>query len=208
VFFALVEVVVRKLRRALASPLCSEERRERAHSFLDAAGRQGNHIGRPDFGLISIWFDDPTRLTAAVGMATAGLAFSLQKVVTSLAGYVVILRGKTFSVGDRIVMGGVRGDVIALRFTQTGIMEMGQPPGEESDAPSMWVWARQLHRPHGVRLELANLRLLWVETTLTVDFAADVALAEQIMLKAAEQHTVAIHQISEELSPRWSAGIS
>ena len=47
---------------------------------------------------------------------TAGLAFALQNVVTSFAGYFVILRGKTFNVGDRIVMGGVRGDVIAPRL--------------------------------------------------------------------------------------------
>ncbi len=45
-----------------------------------------------------------------------------------MAGYMVILRGKTFNVGDRIVMGGVRGDMIALDFMQTTIMEMGQPP--------------------------------------------------------------------------------
>ncbi len=58
-------------------------------------------------GLVSLWFDDPTRLTTALGLITAGLAFALQKVVTAVAGYVVIMRGKTFGVGDRIVMGGV-----------------------------------------------------------------------------------------------------
>ena len=46
-------------------------------------------------GLVSIWFDDPTRLTTALGLITAGLAFALQKVVTAVAGYFVILRGKT-----------------------------------------------------------------------------------------------------------------
>ncbi len=65
-------------------------------------------------GIVSIWFDDPTRLATALGLVSAGLAFALQKVVTAVAGYFVILRGKTFNVGDRIVMGGVRGDVIAL----------------------------------------------------------------------------------------------
>ena len=78
--------------------------------------------------ILSIWFDDPTRLATALGLVTAGLAFALQKVVTAFAGYILILRGNTFSVGDRIVMGGVRGDVIALGFLQTTIMEMGQPP--------------------------------------------------------------------------------
>ena len=63
-------------------------------------------------GLLSIWFNDPTRLATAFGLISAGLAFALQQVVTSIAGYFVILRGKTFTVGDRISMGGVRGDVM------------------------------------------------------------------------------------------------
>jgi small-conductance mechanosensitive channel len=94
-------------------------------------------------GLASIWFDDPTRLATALGLVTAGLAFALQRVVTALAGYFVILRGQTFNVGDRIRMGGVRGDVIALGFLQTTIMEIGQPPAVQSDEPAMWVKSRQ-----------------------------------------------------------------
>ena len=64
--------------------------------------------------VISIWFDDPTRLATALGLVTAGLAFALRQVITAVAGYFTILRGKTFNVGDRIVMGGVRGDVVSL----------------------------------------------------------------------------------------------
>ena len=94
-------------------------------------------------GLVSIWFDDPTRLTTALGLVTAGLAFALQKVITAVAGYGVILRGKTFHVGDRITMGGVRGDVVALGFIQTTIMEMGQPPSVPSADPAIWVRSRQ-----------------------------------------------------------------
>jgi small-conductance mechanosensitive channel len=40
-------------------------------------------------------------------------------------------------------MGGVRGDVIALSFMQTTILEMGQPPPVQSDSPAMWVRSRQ-----------------------------------------------------------------
>jgi small-conductance mechanosensitive channel len=78
--------------------------------------------------VISIWFDDPTRLATGLGLVTAGLAFALQKLVTALAGYFVILRGQTFNVGDRITMGGVRGDVIALSFTQTTISPCASSP--------------------------------------------------------------------------------
>ena len=94
-------------------------------------------------GLLSIWFSDPTRLATAFGLVSAGLAFALQQVVTSLAGYFVILRGNTFTVGDRISMGGVRGDVMRLGFIQTTIMEMGQPPSVQGADPAMWVKSRQ-----------------------------------------------------------------
>ena len=94
-------------------------------------------------GLLSIWFNDPTRLATGLGLVTAGLAFALQKVITAVAGYFVILRGNTFNVGDRIRMGGVRGDVIALGFIKTTIMEMGQPPPVQADEPAMGVESRQ-----------------------------------------------------------------
>ena len=94
-------------------------------------------------GLLSIWFNDPTRLATAFGLMSAGLAFALQQVITSIAGYFVILRGSTFTVGDRISMGGVRGDVMRLGFIQTTIMEMGQPPSVQGADPAMWVKSRQ-----------------------------------------------------------------
>lgn len=59
-------------------------------------------------GIVSIWFD-AGRLTTFLGLFSAGLAFALQKVVTAVAAYFVLLRGKTFNVGERIKMGGVRG---------------------------------------------------------------------------------------------------
>jgi small-conductance mechanosensitive channel len=66
-----------------------------------------------------------TDVTTGIGLISAGLAFALQQVIISLAGYIVILRGDTFTVGDRITLGGVRGDVVRLRCLKTTIMEMG-----------------------------------------------------------------------------------
>lgn len=46
-------------------------------------------------GIISIWCDDPTHVTTALGLVTAGVAFALQRVITAVAGYFIILCGKT-----------------------------------------------------------------------------------------------------------------
>jgi small-conductance mechanosensitive channel len=160
-------------------------------------------------GLTSLWFDDPTRLTTALGLVTAGLAFALQKVVTAVAGYVVIARGKIFNVGDRIVMGGVRGDVIALDFTQTTIMEMGQPPPVQGADPAIWVQSRQYT---GRVVSVSNMKIfdepiynytrafpyLWEELVLPISYGADRTRAEEILLAAAARHTVRIGELSGE----------
>ena len=67
-------------------------------------------------GLVSIWVTPETDVTTGIGLISAGLALALQQVIISLAGYFVILRGDTFTVGDRITLGGVRGDLVRLGF--------------------------------------------------------------------------------------------
>jgi small-conductance mechanosensitive channel len=161
-------------------------------------------------GLVSIWFDDPTRLATVLGLVTAGLAFALQKVVTAVAGDFVILRGNTFNVGDRITMGGVRGDVIALGFIQTTIMEMGQPPSLAPDAdPAMWVRSRQYT---GRVVTVSNDRIfndpvynytrdfpyIWEEIRLPISYTADRERAERILMEAAGRHSVPVGELSAE----------
>ena len=51
--------------------------------------------------ILSIWFDDPSKLATGVGLVSAGLAFALQKVVTSIAGSLVIIRSRVFVIGER-----------------------------------------------------------------------------------------------------------
>lgn len=159
--------------------------------------------------VLSIWFDDPTRLATALGLITAGLAFALQKVVTAFAGYMVILRGNTFSVGDRIVMGGVRGDVIALGFLQTTIMEMGQPASVQNADPAIWVRSRQYT---GRVVTVSNGQIfeepvfnytrdfpyLWEEIMIPVSYRDDRAKVEQILLEVARRHTVNVSEVSHE----------
>ena len=158
-------------------------------------------------GLLSIWFDDPTRLTTALGLVTAGLAFALQKVVTSIAGYFVILRGKVFHVGDRIVMGGVRGDVVSLGMTQTTILEMGQPPAVQAASPEIWVKSRQytgrvVSVPNAKVFEepiynyTANVPFIWEEMTLPISYTSDRNRAEAILLEAARTHATKSAELS------------
>ena len=160
-------------------------------------------------GAVSIWLDQPATLTTAVGLVSAGLAFALQQVITSFAAYFTILFAKNYTVGQRIVMGGVRGDVISIGFLQTTIMEMGQPPSASGADPDVWVRSRQYT---GRVVSVSNGKIfedpvynysrdfeyVWEAINLPITYQADRAKAEQILLKAAVDHTLKISQMGEE----------
>jgi small-conductance mechanosensitive channel len=152
--------------------------------------------------LASVWFENSGRLATVVGFIGAGLAFALQKVVTAFAGYLVILRGKTFTVGDRITMGGVRGDVVALTFLQTRIMEMGEPPSAQPGDNPSWINARQYT---GRIVTVTNDKVfeepvfnytrefpfMWEEISIPISYKGNRRRAEELLLNAANDATAA-----------------
>ncbi len=161
--------------------------------------------------LLSIWFSNPARLTNIVAFVAAGLAIALQKVVTAVAGYFVILRGNLFEVGDRITLGGVRGDVVHLGWIRTTVMEMGQPPEVQEATPAMWVEGRQYT---GRIVTITNDKVfdepiynytyefpyLWDELHLPIAYESDRRRAEQILLEVARRHATPLaHLAADEL---------
>ena len=210
--FTLAFILVLLLLGCLLPALANWLLRGRRNARLEFWTHQGIRLAVSlilILGVVSIWFDDPTHLATALGLVAAGLSFAMQKVITSLAGYFVILRGKTFKVGDRIAMGGVRGDVIALDFIKTTIMEMGQPPTYTDGASSTWVHSRQYT---GRIVTVTNDKIfkepvynysgdfpyIWEEMSLPITYTADRQRAEQILLEAAGRHTVRVSEVDEE----------
>lgn len=160
--------------------------------------------------LISIWVGPNSHLATVGGLLGAGIAFALQKFIIAIAGYIVLLRGKTFSLGDRIIIAGVRGEVIALDFFQTTVLEMGQPPSVESETdPAMWVMARQYT---GRIVTITNgaifdepvfnysrdFPFLWEEMHVGIGYDADYERAERILLDVAREHTQPVAEMTED----------
>lgn len=151
--------------------------------------------------LISVWFHNAGRFTTIGGLFTAGIAVALQRVITAFAAYIIILRGSTFSIGDRIVMGAVRGDVIALDPFQTTIMEMGESKPEQGDAPAVWIRGRQFTGRivtvnNGVIFDqpvynyTRDFPYVWEEIELPIPYEGNDARAEAIMLEVVGRYAV------------------
>ena len=154
-------------------------------------------------GTFSIWVDAGTNLTTGLGLLSAGLAFALQQVITSLAAYFVILRGDMFNVGDRITLGLVRGDVVRLGFIKTTVMEIGVPASMQDSGSTevSWIHSRQYT---GRLVTVTNGTIftdpvfnysldfpyVWDEITVPITYDADAARAEEILLGAARNNAV------------------
>ena len=139
-----------------------------------------------------VWRAFAGRIGVVLGLGAAGLAFAMQEVVGAVAGWFNILSGRIFRVGDRIQMGGVRGDVMDITPLRTKIMEMGSANDDGS-----WVGGRQYT---GRIVAVSNkmtftepvfnystvFGFLWEELTVPVPYDADWRRAEQILREEVE----------------------
>jgi small-conductance mechanosensitive channel len=76
-------------------------------------------------GLLIIFNDRLSGLGTALGVAGAGIAFALQEVIVSIAGYIAIFTSNFYRLGDRVQLGGIKGDVVDIGLLRTTLMEVG-----------------------------------------------------------------------------------
>ncbi len=60
-----------------------------------------------------------------LGFASAGIAFALQEVIISLAGWINIITSQQVKVGQRVKIGDITGDIIDIGILKTTLMEIG-----------------------------------------------------------------------------------
>ncbi|NJN78831.1 MAG: mechanosensitive ion channel [Saprospiraceae bacterium] len=88
--------------------------------------RPPSTVHRPIVIAILVVFSNQlTGFTVFLGVAGAGIAFALQEVIASVAGFIVIHSSNFYSIGDRVSVGGIKGDVIDIGILRTSLMEIG-----------------------------------------------------------------------------------
>lgn len=109
--------------------------------------------------LAGIWHVFGGHIGLVVGLGAAGLGFVLQNVIGAVFGWMGILVGGVFRIGDRISFAGVEGDVIDLTPLRTVILEMGSPLELGVEVPdTTWVPRPPVQRARGRRPELPRSR--------------------------------------------------
>ena len=143
--------------------------------------------------LAIVWRAFAGRVGVVLGLATAGLAFAMQEVVGAVAGWFNILSGRIFRVGDRIEMGGVRGDVIDLTPLRTKVMEIGSANSDDTPVRGRQYTGRIVAISNKATFTepvynySAAFEFIWEELTVPVAHGSDWASAEKILTEEAQR---------------------
>lgn len=139
-------------------------------------------------------------LTVVLGVAGAGIAFALQEVIISLAGWVAISFGNFYEPGDRVQLGGITGDVIDIGILRTTLMETGQwveadlYNGRVVKIANSFVFKEPVFNYSG------SFPFLWDEIKLPIKYGSDYRLARQ-MIQAVAQETTG--EYTKEATQSW-----
>jgi len=137
---------------------------------------------------LAILFEDRLgRLSFALGVAGAGVAVALQDVLASIAGAFSIGFSKLFTVGDRVQIGDIRGDVIDIGLLRTTLMETGN-----------WV-SKDLYNGRIARIPNSTVlkgavfnysqgfRFIWDEIKIVLIGTSDSQFARAMLLRVAKK---------------------
>ena len=148
--------------------------------------------------LTKIWFGAFESIGTYLGLVSAGLAIAFKDLLVNLAGWVFIMIRKPLTVGDRIQIGEVSGDVIDIRIFQFSVIEIGN-----------WVDADQstgriIHIPNGIVFSkwqanyTAGFEYIWNEIPVLVTFESDWKKAKEILTEAVNKNAVNLSKDAEK----------
>ncbi|WP_147803270.1 mechanosensitive ion channel family protein [Alkalicoccus halolimnae] len=140
-------------------------------------------------------------ITVVLGVASAGIAFSLREVIASIAGWLTILVGGMFGTGDRVRLGGVTGDVIDIGVLRTTIMETGDWVDADLYNGRIVKIANSFVFTSPVYNYSTDFPFLWDEITLPIKFGSDYTFTREMIRSTAERE---IGMYREETEEYWN----
>lgn len=126
------------------------------------------------------------QFSVIIGAVGAGVAFALQEVIASIAGWVALSFGNFYKPGDRVQLGGITGDVIDIGLLRTTLMETGAwvdgdlYNGRMVRVANSFVFKEPVYNYSG------EFAFLWDEFKLPVRYGSDWKQAEAIIRAAVE----------------------
>jgi small-conductance mechanosensitive channel len=133
--------------------------------------------------------EDLTLLATTLGLVSAAVVISLQDMCAAFFGWFAIMLGRKFTIGDRLEIDGVRGDVLDIQILRTTLVEVNnwlgvdQPTGRVLFIPNNFIFKTKVFNfSHGHPY-------IWGKIEVTVTYGTPTASAMSLFSKVLEEET-------------------
>ncbi len=125
-----------------------------------------------------------------LGLVGGGVAIALKEPLLSIAGRLTILAGRIYTVGDRIQVEKLTGDVIDVGFFYTRMMELGNwIEGDQATGRIVQFSNSKIFGATPVFNYTKEFSYIWDEIMLPVTYASDIRQATEILTAAGNEYT-------------------
>lgn len=125
--------------------------------------------------------------TVAIGLFSAGVAFTLQELILSIAGSLYIFIVKVYTPGDRIEINGIKGDVIDVDSIYTTMMEIGQWVESDNYSGRIVKLSNAFVFKGPIYNYSQDFPFIWDQFNLPIRYGSDMELAKSIVIKIASE---------------------
>ncbi len=160
----------------------------------DVAVRYRKHKILSFFGMLAVLFslafifnERLGGLIPAIGILGAGVAFALQEVIASIAGWLAIAFTNFYRVGDRVQLGGIKGDVIDIGTLRTTMMEIGEWVGADLYSGRIVRVANSFIFKEPVYNYSADFPFVWDEIMIPITYVSDLEFTRKTLLRVADE---------------------
>ena len=137
----------------------------------------------------TVFSDKLGGFTVAFGVAGAGIAFALQEVIASVAGWIEISFSNLYKIGDRVMLGGIKGDVIDIGVLRTTVFQLGDWVAGDLYNGKIVRIANSVVFKEPVLNYSGDFPFLWDEITVPLRHGSDRNRAREILETAAQDIT-------------------
>lgn len=189
-------VAIRLLRRVVTRRIQDSDLRHKTRKTISSIG-----WGVIVVAVAATFSDKLGGFAVSLGVAGAGIAFALQEVIASIAGRVAIMFASFYDTGDRVQLGGIKGDVIDIGLLRTTIMEVGDWvrgdlfTGRVVRVANSFIFKEPVYNYSG------DFAFLWDEVVVPVKYGCDHREATRVLQGIADDVT---GDFAKNASKEWN----
>lgn len=197
---ALVLILIQFLRRFLKRQVADASVRYKSQKGIEIIG----YIILIFFSF-SYFSGNVKDFTIAIGLFTAGIAFTLQELILSIAGSLYIFIVKVYKPGDRIEINGIKGDVIDVDSIYTTMMEIGQWVNSDNYTGRIVKLSNAFVFKGAIYNYSQDFPFIWDGFDLPIRYGSDMELAKSIVIKIASE---TLSEYTTNSKAQWKAVVN